>query len=339
MSLNKRLISNEVAGQEARFDVTTWTGNTTSGSATRDINVGFAPDIYWIRGRNFTTNVIINRVRGGGKGASPHNSNPEDTGRTEVLLDNGIQLVGTSVNYNGEKAVMYSWGGGTEEVTNTNGSINTTIRANADAGYSVIEYTGNGTQGATIGHGLNSAPEFFVIKNLDNTVQTESWNVYNVVSGNNKYLFLNSDTAGGNTTAYNNTTPTSSVISIGNYSGVNYSGDKLLCFAFHSVSGYSKIGSYTGSGSSGNAQNIGFQPDMVIIKSTTHQYNWNIYDTKRPSGSLTGRYLLIANSDGSEITTSSVYIDITSTGFSFPNAYDGTNKSGETFLYMAWKIT
>tara|TARA_E500000318_G_C3537090_1_gene203074 strand:- start:57 stop:1076 length:1020 start_codon:yes stop_codon:yes gene_type:complete len=339
MSLNKRLIETKTAGEEAKFAVTTWTGNATSGSDTRDINVGFAPDIYWIRGRNYNTNVIINRVRGGGKGLYPHTSQPEATDRTEVLQDTGIQLVGTSVNYNGETSVMWSWGGGTTEETNTDGSITTTIRANKAAGYSVIEYTGNGTQGATIGHGLDSAPEFFVIKNLDNTAQTESFNVYNVVSGNSKYLFLNSDTAGGTTTAYDNTTPSSSTISIGNYSGVNYSGDKLVCFAFHSVSGYSKIGSYTGSGSSGNAQNIGFQPDMVIIKSTTHQYNWNIYDTKRPSGSLTGRYLLIANSSGTEITSSTVYIDITSTGFSFPNAYDGTNKSGETFLYMAWKIT
>ena len=74
-----------------------------------------------------------------------------------------------------------------------------------------------------------------------------------------------------------------------------------------------------------------------MIKSTA-QYNWNIYDSKRPSGSITGRYMLIANSNGSEITSSVVHIDLTSTGFSFPNGYDGTNKSSQDYIYMAIKI-
>lgn len=345
MSVNKKIIETEAAAlAEAKFAVTLWTGNATTGSATRDINVGFAPDIYWIRGRNFNTNVWINRIRGGGKGLSPHSSNVEDTSRSEVLQDTGIQLVGTSVNYNGEKAVMYSWGGGTTEQSNTDGSITTTVRANTEAGYSIINYTGNGTQGATIGHGLNSAPEFFVIKNLDNTAQTESWNVYNVVSGNNRYLFLNSDTAGGTTTAYDNTTPSSSTISIGNYSGVNYNGDNLMCFAFHSVSGYSKIGSYTGNGTASTSNPIvtcGFRPDLIIIKRATTTGPWFFFDSQRDSNTAprldTFQVINNANNEASG-GLSTDYIRLESTGFRSTSDAPSLNGGSVQFLFMAFKI-
>ena len=74
------------------------------------------------------------------------------------------------------------------------------------------------------------------------------------------------------------------------------------------------------------------------IKAKDFVYGWNIYDSKRPSGSITGRYMLIANSSDAEYTTSVVHIDLTSTGFSFPNGYDGTNKSSGEYIYIAFKI-
>ena len=174
---------------------------------------------------------------------------------------------------------------------------------------------------------------------------TSDWYTYHkdLNSGTNpayNFIKLNSDAAeivnaSSNGSIWNSTSPSSTVINIG--TSLSGNGDEYIAYAFHSVSGYSKIGSYTGTGSSGNAQSIGFQPDFVMIKSKA-QYNWNMYDTKRPSGSITGRYMLLANATDAEYTTSAVHIDITSTGFSFPNGYDGTNKSSQEYIYMAFKI-
>jgi hypothetical protein len=179
-----------------------------------------------------------------------------------------------------------------------------------------------------------------IVKQLDITEHWTTGHSY-LNGGTNPWdyvVWLNRDVAEANESwPWNDTAPSSSVITLGSGGGINNNGGKFIAYAFHSVSGYSKIGGYTGTGSSGNAQDIGFQPDFVMIKSTA-QYGWNIYDSKRPSGSITGRYMLIANSSDTEYTTSAVHIDLTSTGFSFPNGYDGTNKSSQDYIYMAFKM-
>ena len=181
-----------------------------------------------------------------------------------------------------------------------------------------------------------------ITKRLTGTSPWYTYNAYLNGGANPAHYFVNLNTdaaeasngsSGGS--LFNSTPPTSTIFNIG--TSLSGSGDDYIAYCFHSVSGYSKFGSYTGTGSSGNAQSIGFQPDFVMVKSTA-QYNWNIYDSKRPSGSITGRYMLIANANDTEYTTSVVHIDLTSNGFSFPNGYDGSNKSSQKYIYMAFKI-
>jgi hypothetical protein len=215
------------------------------------------------------------------------------------------------------------------------------VNANNNAGFSIVKYKGNGNADK-IPHGLSAAPEMIITKRLTGTSPWYTYNAYLNGGTNPAHYFVNLNTdaaeasngsSGGS--LFNSTPPTSTIFNIG--TSLSGSGDDYIAYCFHSVSGYSKFGSYTGTGSSGNAQSIGFQPDFVMVKSTA-QYNWNIYDSKRPSGSITGRYMLIANANDTEYTTSVVHIDLTSNGFSFPNGYDGSNKSSQKYIYMAFKI-
>ena len=95
--------------------------------------------------------------------------------------------------------------------TNTAGTITSTVSANTTAGFSVVTYTGTGSA-ATVGHGLGAAPSMVIVKRRNGAVE---WPVYHVSIGNDKYLYLNTTAAASTFAMWNNTTPTSSVFSIG----------------------------------------------------------------------------------------------------------------------------
>ena len=312
------------------FNAQLYTGNGGTQSIT---GVGFKPDLVWVKARNVTyDHALTDSIRGV--------THP-------IYLTNGAQLTNSTfitsfdsdgfsignnavVNNNTNTYVAWSWKAGNLPSINTDGSTTAIVNANVAAGFSIVHLPSHAGS-YTVGHGLSGVPDLIITRVYDGT---SNWLVYNSVNGARNYMLLNTDAANTAATAgyeYDAVTSTTftNLISASTLSYIHY--------CFKSISGFSKIGSYTGSGSSGNAQNIGFQPDFVMIKSTA-QYNWNIYDSKRPSGSITGRYMLIANSNGSEITSSVVHIDLTSTGFSFPNGYDGTNKSSQDYIYMAFKI-
>ena len=320
------------------FNTKLYTG---TGASQNITGLNFAPDFIWIKDRDATNwHNLQDTLRGATKHVYSNASNAEDTtsdGLTAFNSDGFTIGGGGGFGNNGNDFVSWNWkAGGGVPTYNTTGSINSMVSANSNAGFSITKWIGNGTQGATVGHSLSAAPELIIMKDLS---ATNHWVVGNSQSGWTKAMHLDLDNADNASNLYwNDTAPTSTVFSLGHHStAYNVSGNKYIAYCFHSVSGYSKIGSYTGTGSSGNAQSIGFQPDFVMIKSTA-QYGWNIYDSKRPTGSITGRYMLIANANDTEYTTSAVHIDLTSTGFSFPNGYDGTNKSSQDYIYMAFKI-
>jgi hypothetical protein len=323
------------------FKAVTYTGNGSSQSIT---GTGFKPDLVWIKQRSGTQDQMwYDNNRGAGHYLSSNNANAQGYANTTLTsFDADGFSVGSSnsENQSGQTFVAWCWKAGNTWQSNIEGSIPSITNTNTANGFSIVKYTGTGAN-TTVGHNLGAAPEVMIIKDLDNT---RDWAVYHIGNtgssgnANEERLKLNLDVA---TTTYapywNGTTPTSTVFSLGNEGNVNTSGQNYIAYCWTPKSGYSKFGSYTGTGSSGNAQDIGFQPDFVMIKSTA-QYGWNIYDSKRPSGSITGRYMLIANSSDTEYTTSAVHIDLTSTGFSFPNGYDGTNKSSQDYIYMAFKM-
>ena len=186
-------------------------------------------------------------------------------------------------NENNVTYVDWCWDMGGTSATNTSGSITSTVMANPTYGQSIVSYVGNQTSGATVGHGLSSAPEMMIIKNRS---QATDWIVYHSALGNTKHLRMNSNSSEyTSATRWNNTTPSSTVFTLGNDSSVNgdVANQDFIAYCFHSVSGYSKIGTYSGDGSSdgSNAVNCGFRPAFVMIKCTNDTENWWIWDNVR----------------------------------------------------------
>ena len=184
----------------------------------------------------------------------------------------------------------------------------TIISANANAGFSIVKYEGNGVSGTKIPHGLSATPEMIILKNTTDVVNWFVW--HKDLGGGDKLLELNTTSATKTTTTpWNSTVPSSTVFTVGTNNGSNGSGDNIIAYCFHSVSGYSKIGSYTGTGSTGNSVNVGFQPDFVMQKKTSGSGSWNIIDSLRGDDNYLSANL--ANAEGS-MTASSFHL--TSTG-------------------------
>ena len=211
--------------------------------------------------------------------------------------------------------------------SNFDGSNQTTVKVNATAGFSIISYTGTGSLN-TIGHGLGVTPKVYIIKNRD---ATDNWIVYTTVIDNSlDYLHLNLNSAKTNS---GNTAPTSSVIEISGAS-TNDSGNKHICYAFSEVAGYSKFGSYVGNGSSdGTFVFVGFRPAVIIIKNTTTNQNWGIFDNKRsPFNTVDKR--LTPDSSGAEATADD--IDFVSNGFKHRSSGNKVNSGGKTYIFLAF---
>ena len=195
-----------------------------------------------------------------------------------------------------------------------------------------IQWNGNGTAGATIGHGLNAAPELFITKNTEAT--NLNWATYNVTTGNSARLTLNETNAVSNgRIEWNSTTPTSSVVTFSDHPCVNSSGVSYIGYAFTSIAGYSKVGTYTGTGGV-NTVSMGFAPTLGLIKRTDGTGGWRMFDTIRGTDKS-----LRANSPDAEYDDTSNYMDFTSTGFYFSASQTNAdiNASGGTYIYLAIK--
>jgi hypothetical protein len=215
------------------------------------------------------------------------------------------------------------------------------VSANPTAGFSVVTYTGTGAN-ATVGHGLGVAPSMIIIKNR--TLGTENWAVYHTSTGAGNWLLLSGTNAAiANTTIWQNTSPTSSVFSLGPISNTNVSGSNFVAYCFAAVSGYSAFGSYTGNGSSdGPFVYLGFRPRYIMIKNISTggaNYDWVIADSSRETYNTTQNDLA-ANTSGAEASgILQQPNDFLSNGFkiraSGANAYP-TNASGSTYIYAAF---
>ncbi len=324
------------------FSAVLYTGNGSTQSIT---GVGFQPDFVWIKERGQAANHrFIDTSRGATKVISSSLANAEfveSTGLTSFDTD-GFTL-GNNVDYNNNGGTFVAWcwkvNGGTTS-SNTDGTITSTVQANTKAGFSIVEYVGNGVAGATIGHGLSAAPEMVIIKNLDSVVD---WRVGHTSAGWTKFAKLNqTDAFTTSSTQWNNTAPSSTVVTLGTSSGLNSSGVNYIAYCFHSVAGFSKFGSYTGTGSTTNRPiiNTGFEPAFVMIKSASTggstPYHWNIYDNKRNT-SNPRNLILEADTSDADLTASTAYIDFLSNGFQIgPTTSGRVNGSGITYIYMAF---
>ena len=309
------------------FNTVLYTGNSSTQSVT---GVGFQPDLVWIKSKNISgaNHNIYDSVRGAGKTLFSNATLQEyTTSEMTGFSSDGFDFIGTAFDSNnvGNDLVAWCWKAGGTPYINTDGSITSVVSANPAAGFSIATWTGQGGSG-TIGHGLNTAPKFMIVKNRTTAV---SWLVQTtVIDGSNDYLFLNLTDAASNS---DETVPTDSVydLSPGFFGGA--SGNNFVGYFFTEVVGFSKFGSYAGTGSAGNFQDCGFEPAFVILRSSSGG-NWRMWDNKRSTSDPRDR-VIISNGPNAEFYPD-VSINFTSTGFSF-NAGD-SNNSGETFIYMAF---
>jgi len=317
------------------FNTKLYAGN---GGTNNITGVGFQPDWVWIKKRNATANHhAFDAVRGVTKVLKPNETDAETTVATTLTsFDSDGFTVGSDTSVNGNLLASWNWKANGQGSSNTDGSINTTYTSvSTTAGFSICLYTGTGSN-ATVGHGLGVVPEMIIIKEV--TGSGRNWRVYHKAMGNGKVMYLNNTNSEvTDATAFNNTSPTSSVFSVGTSGGTNDSGNSYVAYCFASKTGYSKIGKYSGNGNAnGTFVYTGFKPSVIIIKDKDNAENWFIFDNKRPGYNLNANHLN-PNSNTTETNSSANTMDILSNGFKMRATNNGINRSGgEGFLYMAF---
>ena len=315
------------------FNTVLYTGN---GGSQNITGVGFSPDWVWLKGRNNANNHNLNdTVRGVNKQLYADINNAETTATTHLTAfdSDGFTLGNDgAVNGSSDTYVSWNWKAGGSASSNSNGSITSSVSANTTAGFSIVTYTGNGTAGATVGHGLGSIPQWIIVK-VRNT--TNEWVVYHTSLGATKFIEMNSTGAvQTNTTRFNDTEPTSSVFSLGTAAGLNTSSDTHVAYCFAEKKGYSKFGSYTGNGNAdGTFVYTGFRPAWVMVKRTDSGNSWCIFDNKRPGFNETNQYLL-AEDSRAELTD--MGFEILSNGFKLRQTFNSVNGSGASYIYLAF---
>jgi hypothetical protein len=312
---------------------------TGTGSSQAVTGLGFQPDWIWGKRRDSTGHpTLFDSVRGITKGLESSSSGAEFTSTDyySSFDSDGFTIASGSSgagNGSGQTAVQWCWLASNTTASNTDGSITSTVSASTTAGFSISTYTGTGSAG-TIGHGLGSTPKMMIVKCRSNA---DTWAVYHVDVGATKYMEL--DTTVGSQTStqpWNDTEPTSSLFTVGDWSATNGSGRTYVAYCFAEKKGYSKFGSYTGNGSSSDGTFVftGFRPAWIMIKrSNASGHDWVLIDNKR-LGYNPDNNTLLPNTSTAEDTGNR--IDILSNGFKNYNANGSENESGGEYIYMAF---
>ena len=328
---------NSATQADDNFNTLIYDGND---DATRTFDVGFVSDWSWFKTRN--DSGIGHQLYDSSRGVQKYlatNTTSGDSDNTEGVTSfnsSGLLAIGNSnfLNKSGRTHVLWNWkaNGGTTS-SNSDGSITSTVQANTTAGFSIVTFTGTGSN-ATVGHGLGSKPEWFLIKNRD---ASSDFTSYHQGIGATKNLSIHaSDAVATSATRFNNTEPTDSVFTVSTSAAVNGSSADYVVYCFSEVDGYSKFGSYTGNGSAdGTFVFTGFKPAWVMVKNTARAADWRINDTTRQPSNDEGGHLLLANSNSAEITNE-YDIDFLSNGFKLRSGDVYENGSGEAFIYMAF---
>jgi len=328
----------------AQFAATLYTGNGAAQTISNTVNgVSFQPDWIWAKPRSVANyHAVWDSVRGSNNLLYPNDTLANDavTNLNMSVNSSGWSINGANSSFNPSGATIVGWqwkANGTPAVTNTSGSIPSTISANTTAGFSIITYTGTGAN-ATVGHGLGVAPKMVIVKSRSvGGTATYSWAVWQASLAGTEYLILNTTAAKATAaTVWNSTTPTSSVFSLGTDSIGNGSTVTYVAYCFAEIAGFSKFGSYTGNGSTdGPFIYLGFRPRWVLIKRTNATENWQLYDTSRNTSNVVGEYLL-PNTSGAGATIT--VLDILSNGFKIrvDGTNPGVNASGSTYIYACF---
>ena len=323
------------------FNTVLWAGSGADQSIT---GVGFQSDFTWIKPRNVTgSNALFDSVRGVLRELYSNTTGIEsvETSGLNIWESDGFHLKNARWDNISDTYVAWNWKANGTGVSNTDGTITSTVSANVEAGFSIISYTGTGAV-ATVGHGLSIAPEMIIVKNR---ISNFSWITWHTAIAATDYLLLNSTAASATAaTVWNSTAPSSSVFSLGSNGSGNESASTHISYCFHSVDGYSKVGSYTGNGSfDGTFVHTGFNPRFIMMKRTDSTNRWVMMDSERdnPNEAFTHLWANISDAETAVDGDGAGYdIDFLSNGFkqrnNNPSSVTDTNKSGGSYIFIAF---
>ena len=327
------------------FNTVIWTGNA---SSPRSITgVGFQPDFVWVKSRSNTYNHdLFDVIRGGSLRLSTNATDAEynlQTGGYDYISSfnsDGFTATsaGTPLNLNGNNVTFaaWNWKAGGSGVSNTQGTITSTVSANTEAGFSIVRFTGSSSASpATVGHGLGAVPQFIITKPASEA--GIGWFSYHASLGRDYYFLLDNTVGASNYANYwGSSAFTSSVFGVlaGGSAGNNRSGQTMICYCFAPVAGYSAFGSYTGNGSTdGPFVFTGFRPAFVMFKSSDAVNAWLILDKTRNTYNLVNSRLF-PNQSSAEDSASG--IDLLSNGFKLRSTSALNNDNGITYVYAAF---
>ena len=340
---------------QRHFDIVTYTGN---GSYTGQsiTSLEFQPDLIWFKSRSHARNHVMNdSVRGRRQGVYPDVVDSEftdDTDKGLLSFDPNGFTVGqpqnaSSHNNNGESIVAWCWKAGGTAVTNNDGNNTSQVSANTEAGFSILTYTGNGTDNSnvTMGHGLGKAPNCVIIKNRTSSKEFVMWitGTGGSATDNQKNLQLNATaSAGQNSDQFRYADATTiQVRSTDSTNGkINKNGDNYVAYCWADIPGYSKFGNYTGNGSyDGPFINTGFSPAFLMIKNADNSSGyWVMLDSKRRTFNQNGPSSSLYADDNSAENTfgNATGIDFLSNGFKIRDELSYINGSGNNMVYMCF---
>ena len=342
----KNLTESTIKNGKKFMNTVIYQGN---GSNRNITGFGFDPDWIWVKkrsGGSDRSHQVFDVLRGAQQTMHMDGTDSShSTGnRLSAFISDGFSI-GTSggddgINGNGNQYVAWGWEAGSSNVTNSSGSISATVRASASSGFSIVQYSGNGSSGATVGHGLGVKPSSIIIKctNANDHWMTYHQQLNNGSSPENRYLELNESGAQINDSRMmNNTAPTSTVFSLRNDGSTNSSGRNYIAYCFAEIPGYNKFGMYRGTGGTENNTLVfcGFRPQWIMVKKITGGENWQQRDTVRETTNVT-TLRLQPNNNTNEGQTNGDRIDIYSCGF---KPRDGAGQFGEnnsTYVYWAF---
>ena len=325
------------------FNTNLYTGNGTSQAVT---GLGFSPSLVWIKQRDAVRGQNwYDVIRGKNNILFSNSSGAQDTTSDQVLQAfniDGFSLGNLSaVNASGGEYVSWNWKATTLPSINTEGTIQSLVSANQAAGFSIVAYTGDGNTSSTVGHGLPSAPKLLINKSRGNA---QGWAIVHEDLSTGYYIGFS--TSGESNSLGNDGSITKGDVNATNFgftsgasgvNGPNLNGNAYITYCFIDIPGYSKIGSYTGTGAAGNTVTVGFEPSWIMIKRSDSTGGWLVFDNKRNTSNPRNTRLEANNSSAEQAGSATKFVDFDATSFEPQISDSEINASGGTYIYLALK--
>ena len=334
------LPDSSIVKPQKHFDVLTWTGNGSTGQNITGLN--FKPDLLWIKKRNASESWgAYDSIRGVNKRFYLNESHAEQSETTMSAFNkDGFRVEGSgggATNDNNDTYVGFCWKAGGASVSNTDGSVTTTVSANPEAGFSIVDYNGGGN-GSTMGHGLGAVPHWILIKKRDSDSPggARSWAVFHRSLPTDRPLRLDDNTSQlTEANFFREDLMSTTVFGVNGDYDTGYSGDDYVAYCWTEIPGYSKFGRFTGNGNSdGVFIYLGFRARWFMWKRADSSTGWGIIDTARDIHNDANEKQL--GPDDADADGSYAVLDINSNGIKMRNSYSDTNASGGNFVYFAF---